>query len=344
MGSPLGPTMANFCLAHYEKTLLDGSSSSCKPALYLRYVDDVFCVFRGDTRHDEFLVMLNNMHTNLKFTAEIGQSSLSFLDTLITLPNSESELFNSKVFRKTTYTGLLLNYSAMCPSKWKFGLMQCLLHRAYMISSDWITMSREIDFLKDIFRKNGYPEKLISTCVRKFLNRKCSDTSDKQIKDDGVETIFSIPYIGLPSIIFGRKLKALFKTNYGISIRVVYSTFKVSNYFSLKCKTPMHLLANVVYQYNCLCDTSSTYIGKTKRHLAIRVKEHKQGQSAIHDHLEGCTKCKQDYSCRAFSIVDSGRDEFETTIKEALHIKDKKPKLNRQLYSQGASFVLGVFY
>ena len=23
------------------------------------------------------------------------------------------------------------------------------------------------------------------------------------------------------------------------------------------------------YQYNCLCDTSTTYIGKTKRHLAI---------------------------------------------------------------------------
>ena len=47
---------------------------------------------------------------------------------------------------------------------------------------------------------------------------------------------------------------------------------------------------------------------------------------------------------KRFSIVDSGHDELETTIKEALHIKYKKPKLNRQLYSQGASIVLGVFY
>ena len=35
----------------------------------------------------------------------------------------------------------------------------------------------------------------------------------------------------------------------------------------------------------CLCDTSTTYIGKTKRHLAIRVKEHKQSQSEYLDTL-----------------------------------------------------------
>ena len=213
-----------------------------------------------------------------------------------------------------------------------------------MISSDWATMSREFEFLKDVFQKNGYPEKLFYSCVRKFLHRKRSGISDKQIKEDGVEAIFCIPYIGLPSIIFGRKVRALFSTNYGISIRIVYSTFKVGNYFSLKSKTPMHLLANVIYQYKCLCDTSLTYIGKTKRHLAIRVKEHKQGQSAIHDHLEGCDQCKQAFSCKEFSVIDSGRDDYETTIKEALHIKYMKPRLNRQLYSQGASFVLNVFH
>ena len=27
----------------------------------------------------------------------------------------------------------MLNFSTMCPQKWKFGLLQCFLHRAYMI-------------------------------------------------------------------------------------------------------------------------------------------------------------------------------------------------------------------
>ena len=59
--------------------------------------------------------------------------------------------FTSTVFRKPTYTGLILNFSAMCPQKWKFGLIQCLLHRAYTISSSWLAFSQDVDFLKDIF-------------------------------------------------------------------------------------------------------------------------------------------------------------------------------------------------
>ena len=45
MGNPLGPTLANFFLAHIETTLFDNISS--KPDLYLRYVDDIFAVFRS---------------------------------------------------------------------------------------------------------------------------------------------------------------------------------------------------------------------------------------------------------------------------------------------------------
>ena len=36
MGSPLGPTISNFCLAHLENELL--SISKFKPEVYLRYL------------------------------------------------------------------------------------------------------------------------------------------------------------------------------------------------------------------------------------------------------------------------------------------------------------------
>ena len=49
------------------------------------------------------------------------------------------------------------------------------------------------------------------------------------------------------------------------------------------------------------------------------------------------------FSCDSFSIMDSGKNDFEVTIKEALHIKFKKPTINRQLISQGSSFILNVF-
>ena len=163
------------------------------------------------------------------------------------------------------------------------------------------------------------------------------------VEDDKVETIFFIPYIGLPSVIFGRKLRELFKKYYCIDIRIVYSSFKVKNYFSLKCHTPVPLVANVVYKFECLRDANKVYIGKTMRHLATRVGEHKNQNSAIYDHLLSCETCKLKYSCNSFRVMDSGKNDFEITIKEALHIKNSKPQLNRQLFCQGASFTLSIF-
>ena len=132
------------------------------------------------------------------------------------------------------------------------------------------------------------------------MNNKCDKSiQNSKIKEDRVETIFFIPYIGLPSIIFSRKLKELFK------------------------------------KYYC----------KTIRHLATRVKEHgtSPSPSAVSNHLSSCETCKLNFSCDNFSMIDSGKNDFEITIKEALHIKFKKPTINRQLFSQGWSFVLNVF-
>ena len=114
MGSPLGPTLANFCLAHYESSLLNDPTS---PALYLRYVDDIFCVFRQGSSHQAFLKKLNDLHPNLRFTEEIGPSTLPFLDTTISLPDIDGGTVTSRVYRKPTFTGLMLNFNAMCPFK-----------------------------------------------------------------------------------------------------------------------------------------------------------------------------------------------------------------------------------
>ena len=158
-----------------------------------------------------------------------------------------------------------------------------------------------------------------------------------------VETVFLIPYIGLPSVIFGKKLKRLLKEYYCMYVKVVFSSFKVKNYFSLKRHTPMPLMANVVYQFTCLRDANSTYIGKTIRHLATRVKEHTTSPSVIKEHLSSCATCKGNYSCNSFKVTDSANNDFEVSIKEALRIKHNNPNLNKQLSTQGMLFMLKIF-
>ena len=102
----------------------------------------------------------------------------------------------------------------------------------------------------------------------------------------------------------------------------------------------MPLMANVVYQFTCLRDANSTYTGKTIQHLVTRVREHTTSPSAIKENLPSCTTCKDNYSCIGFKVIDSANSDFEVSIKEALYIKHKNPDLNKQLSTQGMSFML----
>ena len=68
------------------------------------------------------------------------------------------------------------------------------------------------------------------------------------------------------------------------------------------------LAAHVVYKFNCSRDADLSYIGKTKRHLVTRVREHSKSASAVCEHLEGCDACKSEYSVeKNFKILDKGR-------------------------------------
>ena len=44
MGSPLGPTLANFVVAHLENQFM-AQQDIFMPVHYSRYVDDIFCFF-----------------------------------------------------------------------------------------------------------------------------------------------------------------------------------------------------------------------------------------------------------------------------------------------------------
>ena len=61
MGSPLGPTLANFFLANLKNKLLN-ETNGFYPKLYLRYVDDVFAIFGDNLSIKKFLNLLNKQH------------------------------------------------------------------------------------------------------------------------------------------------------------------------------------------------------------------------------------------------------------------------------------------
>ena len=109
MGLPLSPTFANIFLCYYESIWLQDCPSDFKPVLHRRYVDDTFfLLFRDPAHANLFLNYLNSKHQNTSFTCEIeNNSSLPFLDVNIC---RNSNKFDTKVFRKSTFTGLGTNF------------------------------------------------------------------------------------------------------------------------------------------------------------------------------------------------------------------------------------------
>jgi len=68
MRSPLGPTLANFFMAHLEQQFFsDKVNDSLLPQLYLRYVDDMYAVFNDNQNCYNFLTILISQHQNLIF-------------------------------------------------------------------------------------------------------------------------------------------------------------------------------------------------------------------------------------------------------------------------------------
>jgi len=345
MGSPLGPTLANFFLGHLEKKLR--TSDVELPRLYLRYIDDIFAVFPNDTDFQPFFDKLNALHPNLKFTTEIGGQRLAFLDTDIAISGSDLEI---SIFRKPTNTDVVLNWTACCPLQWKQGLMYCFLHRAWTICSSYAILHSEWDKLKSIFVRNGYPVSIFDKCLKAFLNRKFVKSQRGEI-DDEPERMFvlQIPYVGKASLLFRRKMVKLVDEIYGRRLRCIFTSCKVKNYFSLKCKTNSFLAAHVVYQFCCQRDAEVSYIGETKRHLGIRVDEHLKGKfSAVGDHLRECETCQDKLSTgeldyRNFKVIKSGTTKFDVQILEALLIKKHAPSLNKQIHFDGTAFTLRIF-
>ena len=335
MGSPLGPTLANLFLANMESTWVASASA---PVCYFRYVDDIFALFRNENDcSSEFLQYLNSRHNNLRFTMEIGPSSLPFLDTLIDISNTDIRI---GVYRKPTHTDMLMNYSSYSPTQWKYGLPKCLLHRAYTICNSCDLFHAEAQKLKTMFLENAYPLQVFNSLLRKFMTSIFSQgTNPRSDQSPNNPVILVLPFFGNASNVLKQQMKALCR-RYNINCRVLFKPFKVSQYFSLKSRCPSPLQSMIVYQYSCSNDSSTTYIGKTRRHLISRMKEHttvSNNPSAIFNHIATCN-CAVSFD--NFKILYSCSNDYDLSICEALHIRDFKPTLNRSLTGQGQSLYL----
>ena len=253
----------------------------------------------------------------------------------ILLENSETGLKTS-IYRKDTYTGLLLNFKSFTPSIYKKGLIKTLIDRTFQINNTWIGFHLDLKNLRTIILKNEYPEKQFDLQVNKYLNKKLSkEQSGNSIeKEEQKLRYFKLPYIGKFSDYTQKKINKLIKQfcKDNIKIKLVFDSFKISSMFSTKDKIPHSLKSFVVYKFVC-ARCNACYVGETSRHLNTRIKEHltTDKQSHIYKHLSESEECRMANNANSFKIIDTARSKYTLKIKEGLHIQWLKPNLNVQV-------------
>ena len=344
MGSPLAPILANWFVSKIENSLLEDPSIK-QPKFYRRYVDDVFAVFQTEEDRDAFFEHLNKAHKNLSFTMETvntSSNSLPFLDVEIGIRGNQ---FETKVFKKPTNTGVLLNYEAMAPKQWKRAIIKCFLVRAKRISSSPELFNKELHNIKRIFKENAYPEHFVNEVISEFFQSIEKETKSEKTKsektrsepttDDPIEMFFVLPYIGKPSERFQRKVKREMQ-QHNIVVKPAYRTTKVEQYMCVKSAIPSLFKSNVVYKFQCPCDKDVHYIGETERQFFERILDHVTCSTgvtptAVYDHIVKCRSCATDENIADCFTVIRNCDKFNILSEEALCIKKYQPSLNCQL-------------
>ena len=89
---------------------------------------------------------MNSKHRNIKFTVEREKNnSFAFLDIKVFRGSGK---FQTSVYRKSTFSGVLTIFESFLPISYKYNLVSTLLHRGFMICFSYSTLHFEILKLK----------------------------------------------------------------------------------------------------------------------------------------------------------------------------------------------------
>ena len=340
MGSPLGPTFANIFMCYLEEKMFR-NPVEFQPTYYKRYVDDTFVMFRSPDDRGRFLEFINSLHSNIKFTMETErEGKLAFLDVYVM--RKDGNLITD-VFRKSTFSGLGLNFHSFTDRKFMMNSCRTLIFRAFKICSNWHLFHKEINFLGKFFSSNSYPSHIFPKMVNKFL---CNFYEPPlQITTVPKKIIYlSLPYIGIHTKTLKNELISCMTRLYPMAdFRFCFTNPRtLQSLFKFKDTLPELMQSGVVYKYFCPKCSLGTYVGNTNRLLKVRIDSHRgtshrtgcnlnvKETSAIRDHSR---KCKVDITGADFKILARTNCSSDLLILESLFIKTHFPNLNNDTSS-----------
>merc|ERR1711867_215306 len=172
MGSPPAPHFANGWLSQFEESIRG------EARLYFRYMDDILKEVKGDQAEQQ-LRNINNLHPNLTFTIEREQEQqLPVLDMKI-LHNHATGALSSTWYNKPTDTGLIMNYHALAPKRYKRSVVSGFVYRIYRACSSWENFHTSMEKARKILERNQYPPTFYEPVMRQAMSDILGESSEQ---------------------------------------------------------------------------------------------------------------------------------------------------------------------
>ena len=145
MRTKMAVAFANIFMARIEKQIL--RQSCIKPLFWKRYIDDVFSLWNTSLdKIESFVKKANNFHSTIKFTAEMSETEITFLDTKVYkgVRFDKEAILDVQTHYKPTETFQYTNFYSCHPPGVKKGFIKGEALRLLRTNSSQITFERNI--------------------------------------------------------------------------------------------------------------------------------------------------------------------------------------------------------
>jgi hypothetical protein len=307
----MGPSYACLFVGYIESQIFSQYTGPC-PSLFKRFIDDCVGLWtRPLGELQTFINFVGNFHPSLKFTHEISDSSLTFLDIQLQIQPG-STLISTSVFYKETDSHSYLLHSSSHPNPTKDSIPYSQFLRLRRLCSNEDDFMAQAHRMVTFFTARGYPE----TLVRGALDRAASTSRSHALTPrDPLEqedrTLFTLTYHphNLPvkqvlihnfkilqedpqlQTLFKKPPLAAFKRDRNLGDMLVRSTFKTNTVDlppgNTRCNQPRCKCCTVI-------NTSATsFTGPSGRSFIIKRPFNCQTTNVVY--IIHCSLCSQLY-------------------------------------------------
>jgi hypothetical protein len=350
MGSPPAPHLANGWMSQFDESIKGDAK------LFTRYMDDILREINC-READSKLADINNLHPNLSFTIEREKDgTLPFLDMQLI---HEGHQLTSTWYSKPTDTGLILNYHALAPKRYKRSVVSGFVHRIYRACSNWKLFHISLQKAKATLEHNQYPpsfyDPIIQQTVRDIIAPKEVTPNQPSVPAAQTDTlpansgVATPPPVEIPKRSIFIQYRGKSTEDYARSLHkcnapcnIVMTLRKLKTILpSLKPPVEKFMRSGVVYQIEC-ARCNAAYVGQTRRHLITRLKEHEKHLSKpVAQHMRECNSTWNMETTKILASTSRG-EEYLLTL-EALFIEERKPTINTKEEYRSRTLTIKLF-